>query len=86
MTSQTDLPYIPTGIIWDGVTEYHHFPPPGLGHVSLLRMVGDGSRQFTEFRGTSSVDTDLVFYTDRGWENIGVTYENASAFPPLTIQ
>ena len=80
MTSPTNLPYIPTGIIWDGVTEYNHFPPPELGYVSLLRMVGDGSRQFTEHRATSSVFTDLVFYTDRGWEIIGVTYENALDF------
>ena len=31
MTSRTDLPYIPTGIIWDGVTEYHQWPAAGTG-------------------------------------------------------
>ena len=52
MTSQTDLPLIPWGIIWDGVTEYQDIVPPPFTSVVLLRMVDDGTRRFTEFLPT----------------------------------
>ena len=85
MTSQTNLPLIPAGIIWDGVTQYQCYTtPPDLaavhGTVSLLRMVGDGTRRFTDWRGSGIPATHLVFYTNDGWETIGVTYENAFFF------
>ena len=77
MTSQTDLPLVPAGIIWDGVTQYQNVVPLGVRPVWLLRMVGDGTRQFTEFRATETPATQLVQYqTDFGWANIGITFDS----------
>ena len=81
MTSPTNPPYIPAGIIWDGVTEYNNRPPPPFTTIWLLRMVGDGTRRFTDEVGTSEPMFHLGFQqTNRGWGNIGVTYENALRF------
>ena len=49
MTSPADLPFVENGMIWDGVTEYRdEKPPEQLTSIYLLRMVGDGSRRYTD--------------------------------------
>ena len=81
MTSP-NLPFVTSGLIWDGVTEYQNdIPEGGIGVVYILRMVGDGSRRYTEYQGTSNpMDILRRFATQEdAWETMGVTYENAAS-------
>ena len=75
-----ELPYVTSGMIWDGVTEYHPETPLGV-NAYLLHMVGDGSRRFTEYSGTG---TPVMWYLnnrrDAGWEKIGVTFDSTNTF------
>ena len=71
------LPLIPAGIIWDGVTEYQNALPPGVFTIYLVRMYGDGSRRFSERFGVAEPDRWLREQTAKGWEQIGVTFEDA---------
>ena len=79
MTSP-NLPFVYTGLIWDGVTEYLNTIPAGIGTVYILRMIGDGSRRYTEYQGTNRpMDILRRFSTqDDVWETMGVTYENGA--------
>ena len=79
MTSPS-LPEVHSGLIWDGVTEYQNVRPTGTTGVWLLRMVGDDSRQYTEYFGTSNpMDILRRFSTQEdAWDTIGVTYENGA--------
>ena len=81
MTSP-NLPTIPNGIIWDGVTEYLNRPPSDRNSVYLLRMVGDGSRRYTEYYATDRPFQDLIRLSTQNdaWETIGITYENGGQF------
>ena len=72
------LPYVESGMIWDGVTEYNDDRPPGVSVIYLLRMYGDGTRRFSEFTGTSDPMRRFRELTEQGWETIGVS------FAPLT--
>ena len=80
MTSQPSLPYVEAGMIWDGVTEYVDFYPPGISTIFLLRMVGDGSRRFTGTLGTAQPMHEMRRLSTQpdAWESIGVTFENAA--------
>ena len=81
MTSQPSLPFLSTGLIWDGVTEYQDILPPGEVNLWLLRMIGDGSRQFTDYFGASNPMRDIIRRsTLDGWETIGVTFEHPYVF------
>ena len=42
MTSQTDLPLIPAGIIWDGVTQYQNTFRLSLGCAWQCVVTSDG--------------------------------------------
>ena len=68
------LPYVEAGMIWDGVTEFHNDQPPGVATVFLLRMYADGSRRFSEFVGSTRPASHFPSQTERGWEQIGVTF------------
>ena len=82
MTSQLD--YIPPGSIWDGVTVYIN----GLVSIEegpfpvLLRMLGDKTRRFSEWRGAGHLPmTELRYVTEQlGWETVGITYDNTLDF------
>ena len=51
MTSP-NLPFVPSGLIWDGVTEYYNDQGLKALVASICyRMVGDGSRRYTEYQG-----------------------------------
>ena len=85
MTSQPSLPLIPAGLIWDGVTEYQDILPPEadpLIGVYLLRMVGDGSRRWTEHYASNAPMRDIGRVTSQedAWETIGTTFEHAVIF------
>ena len=83
MTSQANLEYVPNGGIWDGVTEYLNETPPDLGHnVWFLRMVGNGTRYFTESSSASRPMNAVRWYVSvDGWDtNIGFTYNSAAAY------
>ena len=72
------LPYVEAGMIWDGVTEYHDgLIPGGVATIYLLRMYGDGTRRFSEFFGTARPMGQFGHRTAAGWEQIGVTFEEA---------
>ena len=79
MTSP-NLTFVTSGLIWDGVTEYLDDTPEGAGTIFLLRMVGDGSRRYTEWDSTSNPMRDLLRRSTQedAWETIGVTYEQAN--------
>ena len=81
MTSP-NLPFVPNGLIWDGVTEYMDDPPEDVPAVWILRMVGDGSRRYTEYQGTTSPMEWFIRRSTQedAWETIGVTYEAANHF------
>ena len=53
--------------------------PPELGHnVWFLRMVGNGTRYFTEAKSNIQPNTYLRTLTTRdGWETVGITYTSA---------
>ena len=76
-----ELPYITSGIIWDGVTEYNRETPPGFPAGRMLRLFRDGTRQFTENWGLyTPVMFSLNSRRDAGWENIGITFQSISGF------
>ena len=79
MTSP-NLPFVPSGLIWDGITEYQNSRPEGIVAIWLLRMSDDSSRRYTEYYGTTSPMEGLVHLSTQedAWETIGVTYENAT--------
>ena len=72
------LPFIPAGIIWDGVTEYQDVLPPGVSAIFLLRMYGDKTRRFSESLGVTQPMDRLLSRTADGWEQIGVTFQQRS--------
>ena len=74
------LPFIPAGLIWDGVTEYRDVRPPGVLVIFLLRMYGDGTRRFSEHRGENQPLTSLIRATADGWEQIGITFQDPGRF------
>ena len=81
MTSPS-LPEVTSGLIWDGVTQYQNSRPTGTTGVWILRMVGDGSRRYTEYQGVSHPMEWLIRLSTREdvWETIGVTYEDGGSF------
>ena len=81
MTSP-NLPFAPSGLIWDGVTEYQNVRPEGLVVYYILRMVGDGSRRYTDYVGTSNPMENIIRLSTQedAWETIGVTYEEWGGF------
>ena len=82
MTSPTDLPFVENGMIWDGATEYQDVLPPDapLLSVYLLRMVGDESRRYTDYRATANPMRDLLRWRRDGWGIIGVTFVDGGSF------
>ena len=64
------LPIIVFGMIWDGVTQYSSDQPVGGGR--LCRLVGDGSRRYTETANLNQPSRTLLLFQGRGWESIGV--------------
>ena len=81
MTSP-NLPFAPSGLIWDGVTEYQNVRPEGLVVYYILRMVGDGSRRYTDYVGTTNPMDNLIRLSTQedAWETVGVTYESGGNF------
>ena len=77
MMSPLELPLVPNGLVWDGVTEYQDVLPEGVTHVYMLRMYGDGTRRFSDPIATSSPMERLQTHTERdGWETVGVTFDS----------
>ena len=74
------LPYVDGGMIWDGATEYHDRPPPGVSTIFLLRMYGDGTRRFSEFKGTGEPMTRMRATAAVGWEKIGIIFTRPENF------
>ena len=77
MTSP-NLPFVHSGLIWDGITEYQNSRPEGIVNIWLLRMLDDSSRRYTEYYGTTSPMEGLVHRSTQedAWETIGVTYDD----------
>ena len=81
MTSH-DLPFIPAGIIWDGVTEYNAGRAPEWTALPFAcRMYMDGTRRFSEARTINTpIMAGMRFIRDQlGWESIGVSYDDPRA-------
>ena len=80
MTSP-NLPFVHSGLIWDGVTEYQNSTPADVGTIWMIRMAGDGSRRYTEYLATTNPMDILRRFSaqEDAWETIGVTYESAAS-------
>ena len=75
MTSQADLTYMHSGLVWDGVTEYVNAFPPGVGGAWFVRLDDADTRRIREFApiGSRPMDRIRERHDRDGWETIGYT-------------
>ena len=81
------FPIVPGGLIWDGTTQYSDDQPEGIT-TFVCRLVGDGSRRYTETGGANQPGRAFANVVGRGWDpdHIGMGYTTRGVSLPLPLQ